>query len=351
MTTSPLRIGFIGAGANTRARHIPNLRAIAGVELAGVANRSPESTAAVAREFSIPKTFDSWQALVADPAIDAVVIGTWPDTHCELTCAALEAGKHVLCEARMARDLKEARRMLAASQARPDRVAMLVPSPYGLVCGPAVLELLAYNFIGTFREAVVFGADDQFHDYSKFLHWRQDRRRSGLNTMTLGILHETLMRWAPPVTRVFAQTQLFEPTRPNPDRDGDLVVTVPDSLQALTRHEGGGRGVYHFSSVELHGPGKQIHLYGSSGTIRVGFGPGEEERMWVGRHGQSQLTEYVIPADRRGRWQVEEDFVAAVRGERPVTHTTFEQGVAYMEFTEAVARSAADDVPCSLPLS
>ena len=53
----------------------------------------------------------------------------------------------------------------------------------------------------------------------------------------------------------------------------------------------------------------------------------------------------------RGGWQVEADFIAAIRGERPVTHTDFHTGVRYMQFTEAVARSSRHQVPVSLPLS
>ena len=95
MAHQPLRVGLIGAGANTRSRHIPGLRALPDVEIVAVCNRRPASTAAVAREFAIPRTFDRWQDVVADPDVDAVVIGTWPYLHCPITLAALEAGKHV----------------------------------------------------------------------------------------------------------------------------------------------------------------------------------------------------------------------------------------------------------------
>lgn len=97
-----IRVGFVGAGENTRVRHIPGFRKIDGVSLAGVVNRSRESSERVAREFGIPRVYDKWEDLVADPEIDAVCIGTWPYLHCPVTVAALDAGKHVLCEARMA---------------------------------------------------------------------------------------------------------------------------------------------------------------------------------------------------------------------------------------------------------
>src|SRR5438445_10574265 len=99
MASETLRMGLIGAGANTKRRHIPGLHALPGVEIVAVCNRRPESTDAVAREYGIPRTFERWEKLVADPDIDAVVIGTWPYLHCPITLAALESGKHALTEA------------------------------------------------------------------------------------------------------------------------------------------------------------------------------------------------------------------------------------------------------------
>src|SRR5262245_36239329 len=132
MTQQLLRIGLIGAGENTRARHIPGLTALPDVRLVAVCNRRAASTEAVAREYGIPRTFEHWQDLVNDPEVDAVVVGTWPYLHCPVTLAALEAGKHVLTEARMSLNAAEAHRMLAAARRHPKLVTQVVPSPYGL---------------------------------------------------------------------------------------------------------------------------------------------------------------------------------------------------------------------------
>jgi hypothetical protein len=99
MAPATLRVGLIGAGGNTRLRHIPGLRAIPGVDIVAVCNRRPSSTEAVASAYDIPRTFATWEDLIADPHIDAVVIGTWPYLHCPITLAALEAGQPVLTEA------------------------------------------------------------------------------------------------------------------------------------------------------------------------------------------------------------------------------------------------------------
>ena len=353
MTPRPLRIGIVGAGANTRERHIPGLRAIAGVDIAGVVNSTPESTARAAREHGIPRTYGHWRELIDDAGINAVVIGTWPDLHCEVTCAALAAGKHVLTEARMARDAAEARRMLATARAHPQLVAQVVPSPFGLVQQPYVRGLLDGGFLGELRELVVIGATDLFHDATKPLHWRQDRAKSGLNILALGILHETALRWSPPPVRVFAQTAILAPTRPAAG-GGTVEATVPDSVQVVTQLAGGGRGgpggrgLYHLSGVALFGPGLQLHLYGSRGTIKLEIAP--RERLLIGQGGDAELREVNIPPGQRGGWRVEAEFIGAIRGEEAVKFTDFETGVQYMEFTEAVHRSAVSGLPVELPL-
>jgi predicted dehydrogenase len=124
MSQAPaLRVGFIGAGANTRLRHLPGFQAICGVELAAICNRSEESSQKVAAEFGIKRVSGCWQEIIDSPEIDAICIGTWPDMHAELTIAALKAGKHVLTEARMARNLEEAQAMLEASRLAPGLVS------------------------------------------------------------------------------------------------------------------------------------------------------------------------------------------------------------------------------------
>ena len=102
MSSSDIRIGIIGAGQITRKRHLPGFQSIPGVSVVAVCNRRRETAARVAREFDISKIHGTWEDLIADPDVDAVVIGAWPYLHCSVTLAALDAGKHVLTQARMA---------------------------------------------------------------------------------------------------------------------------------------------------------------------------------------------------------------------------------------------------------
>jgi predicted dehydrogenase len=346
MSTTPLRVGIVGAGSNTRLRHIPGLRAEPGVAIVGVANRSPESGRRAATELGIPRAFEDWRQLVAAPDVDAVVIGTWPNLHCEATCAALAAGKHVLVEARMARTLDEAQQMLAAAQQRPDLVAQIVPSPLGLECGAALSRLLHEGFLGDVRELVVLGVTDALWDDAQPAHWRQDARLSGRNVLTLGILHETVLRWLPQPESVTARSALFS-RRVAQSGAAAQRVDLPDVLHVLTQLPGGARGLYHLSGVALFGPPLQVHMYGSRGTIRIEFG--EPERVWIGAAGDAALRELAIPEARRGGWRVEAEFVRAIRGEEPIRLTDFATGVRYMAFTQAVLQSAETGQPVDVP--
>ena len=348
MTPARLRVGVVGLGGNTRQRHVPGLLACPEVEIAAVCNRRPESTAAAAQEFGIPKTFAQWQQLVADPEIDAIVIGTWPYLHAPITLAALEHGKHVLCEARMAMNAAEAREMLGASERHPDRVCQIVPSPHGLGLDSTVRQLLADGYLGQLREVVAIGATDALADPATPLAWRQVRELSGLNMLTLGILHETLMRWIDEPVRVMAQVQAFTPERLDPATGVRRRVGTPDSVHVLAAFADGSQGVYHVSSAIHHGPGHQIHLYGSEGTLKLELAP--QERIWGARRGEPGLKELPITKQPADGWCVEADFVASIREGRPVTRTDFASGVRYMEFTEAVARSAVSGAAVALPL-
>jgi predicted dehydrogenase len=96
MTFSEIRAGVIGVGFIGVA-HVEALRRL-GVEVVGVVGSSPERAAAKAESASLPRVYDSVEALVADDGIDVVHVASPNNVHFEQVKAALEAGKHVVCE-------------------------------------------------------------------------------------------------------------------------------------------------------------------------------------------------------------------------------------------------------------
>jgi predicted dehydrogenase len=339
----PIRIGIVGAGANTVSKHIPGLRAIEGCEIVGVCNRSRESSERAARQLSIPTVYDTWQELSAAPDIDAVVIGTWPYLHCRVTLAALASGKHVLCEARMAANAQEARAMRDAAQARPELVAQVVPAPYTLGVDRTIRRLLAEGYLGELL-AIDVRDGNGFLDRAAPLHWRQDFDLSGFNVLSLGIWYEAILRWAGEATRLTAMSKTFAKTRK--DASGvPRAVRVPEHVDVIADMACGAQAHIQISAVTgLAGP-TEAWLFGSVGTLRFAEG-----RLYGARRGEAAPREIDIPAGEAGSWRVEEEFVNAIRGREATTHTSFEDGVKYMEFTEAVARSMAAGAAVALPL-
>ena len=331
--STPVRIGIVGAGGIVRSEHIPRFRAIDGVTVVAVANRTPASSRRAAAELGIGRSFDDWRALVADPAIDAILVGAWPYLHAPVTIEALGAGKHVLTEARMAATGDDARAMLRASRARPDLVAMVVPASFSLWADATIARLLANRAIGRLRHARV-AWDASGHD-DPAEAWRWQRRYSGENVMALGILYEAMARWFGPATAVTAVTRSGRPVRPGPD--GDIEVDIPDHVLAIVEFPDDVTATIEMSTRTNPLESNRAILYGTEGTLRVDLA---ERRIDRAPHGGDWAPVEIDDADRAG-WSAEIDFVAAIRGERPVTLTDFATGAHYMAVVEAVDRSAA----------
>jgi predicted dehydrogenase len=337
MSDKTIRVGFVGAGANTRKHHLPKLKAQPGVELVAVANRSKETGDRVAREFGIGRVHDDWQEIVEASDIDAVCIGTWPYMHSVMSIAALERGKHVLCEARMAMNAGEGWRMLEASRKAPHLIAQLVPAPHTLEVDATIQTLLGEGFVGEVLAVELQASGGRFVEPDAPLTWRQDIGLSGHNILNMGIWYEAMMRWLGPAQRVTAMTKVAVPHRK--DATGaPHDVRVPDHVDILAQFRGGAVGHLRFSSVTGLALASEAWIFGSEGTLRL---EADTLRLTGGRRGESALREIPVPPKTRIGWRVEEEFVNAIRGREKIARTSFEDGVRYMEFTDAVTRSAS----------
>ncbi len=330
--TDTIRVGFIGAGANTRLHHIPKLQAIEGVEAVAVCNRSMESGQAVADEFGIAKVTTDPEELFADPQIDAICIGTWPYMHRDYAVRALQAGKHTLCEARMAMDAAQGREMLAAAKAS-GKIAQLVPAPFDLRCGGTIRKLIDEGFIGQPTDVIITALNGFGLDSRRALQWRHRADYSGHNTMTMGIHSEVVQRWLGDTTKVTANAKVYVAKRVD-ESGAEVDVSVPDSIGVFADMACGARATYLFSSVAPMGIAPGIRVHGTAGVIAWEMG----DRMMVAKMGEALAVREPEP-ELAGAWRVEADFVDSIREGKPVTLTSFEDGVKYMEFTDAVWKS------------
>ena len=340
-----IRVGIVGAGGIVGSRHIPGLRQMPGVEIVAVANRSLESSQRAAAEFGIARAYASWEELIAADGIDAVLIGTWPYMHEPITQAALASGRHVLCQARMAMNAAEAREMLAAAQRHPDLVCMLVPSSSGYSIDRAMLSLVGGDLLGDVLSVDVHRLQRGFADFGGELDWRHNPEYSGINVLNVGAIYELMMRWLGPGNRVMAKTRVHIPTR-RTEQGTQVSATIPDHVEVLYELANGAPVHMVFSETTGLSRGNDTWIFGSEGTIRVDGA----NNIFVARRGDLELAPYPNPPEGQYRHRVEEEFVNAIRGVEPVTMNTFDIGVRYMEWTEAIYRSAESGSAVSLPL-
>jgi predicted dehydrogenase len=345
MAESTLRIGFVGAGGIVRQRHAPGLQAIEGVELVGVANRSRESSERAAEDLGLPKVFEDWRELVRSDEIDAVVIGTHPYMHREITLAALDAGKHVFSQARMAMDYQDAKAMWEAAR-KSDRTTMLSIPPHYLRGDRAVRRLLNEGFVGQPLNVVVRSFSDAYANPSSPVHWRQEGKISGYNTLDVGMMIEVMHRWLGYAKRVTAMEKYVYPTRPAGD-GGRAAVERPDTLSAVAELENGALATMSWSGVAQHAAGgNSFEIFGSDGTIRYLFAG---DKILVGKAGDAELRHLELGPGEERQWDAETSFVEAVRSGKRSAEPSFWDGLKYMEMTEAIFRSAKEGRVVEMP--
>jgi len=331
-----LQVGFVGLGGICRDRHVPGLRRISGVEIAAVANRTRESGERAAEEFGIPHVHDTWEELVERDDIDAVFIGTYPNMHGPVSVAALNAGKHAFCQARMATDFEAARQMYDAA-VRSGCVAMLCPVPFGLKYDGTVRRMLDEGALGDIRLVRVESMSDAFMDPAAPISWRKDASLSGLNVHTLGMYVEVLHRWFGGTDSVCGDTHTFVEERPLPD-GAMATVRVPDQVLFNAVLYGGVPAQFVISTCAHHGR-DVIEVYGTQGALRYDVKP--DEMYFAKKDGD--FEEVTVEPDvfyDVKNWRVEQDFIDAIRtgsAYRP----NFEDGLKYMAVVQAVHDSAS----------
>lgn len=143
-----IRVGVLGAAKIALGSVIPALQAGEGVTCAGIASQRPGVAAELARKLGIPLAFDSYQALLESPEIDAVYIPLANGDHREWTERAAAAGKHILCEKPLGLNAAEAEAMFVAAERHGVRLLEAF-SYYFNPQHQRVLELLAAGTVGT----------------------------------------------------------------------------------------------------------------------------------------------------------------------------------------------------------
>ena len=267
-----VRIGFIGSGFARRVQ-LPALAFVPGTRATAIASGHRANAEAVAREFGVPHVFDDGVELAGSADVDLVVISSTPDSHARYAIAALEAGKHVLCEKPTALDAYEAVQMLAASERRPDRFAWV---DHELRYEPnrrRARELIRSRAIGDVRhielslKPYLRGDGRPQASDAPWTWWFDGARGGGILGAVGSHLIDLCRYWTDSeVAYVAGLVETFVTERT--DADGvKRPVTADDFASSVLRMASGAVVTLTLSTVANHGPGHLGQVTGSEGTL------------------------------------------------------------------------------------
>ena len=201
---SKLRIGVVGAGNISVNAHLPAYQEINNVEVVAIADLDLDRAKAAAEKFHIPQAFDSVEAMLEGAELDAIDICTWNNGHAPVCIAAAKAGKHVVCEKPMAKDLADAKAMEQAIKDAGVTFMLAVPGRFNTQ-NMAVREMLEAGELGDVYYAKVANVRRRGTPSG----WFTDKKTSGGGPVIDIGVHSIDAAWylmgTPKPTRVSAQ--------------------------------------------------------------------------------------------------------------------------------------------------
>jgi len=248
--------------------------------------RDAERVEAAAATMGWDEAATSWQEVVARDDVDLVDVCTPGDTHAEIAIAALEAGKHVLCEKPLANTVEEAEAMAAAAaRAARDGVRTMVGFTYRRVPAIALARrLVADGRLGEVRHVRAHYLQDWLVDAEAPLSWRLDKTRAGsgaLGDIGAHVVDLTQHIVGDTVREVSGQLETFVKERPVASGSSGLTatagrergpVTVDDAATFLARFAGGAMGVFEATRFATGRKNAiRIELNGSRGSLAFDF--------------------------------------------------------------------------------
>ena len=290
--------------------------------LAAVADVRPEAAQALAARFDCPAFGGLSDALDGGPAVDAVIFCTPPNTHEELTLAALRRGKHVLCEKPFTLTTDSARRM--AAEAERSGLLLTMASKFRYVTDIVKAKSLIES--GVIGEVVLFeNAFTGRVDMTR--RWNSDPTVSGGGVLIDNGTHSVdIMRFfLGPLTEVHAV-------------EGRRVqgLAVDETARVFVRSSAGVMGTVDLSWSLNKELDWFVTLYGSTGTIQVG---------WKQSRYKQQGGDWVVFGTGYDKVQAFRDqvtnFARAIRGAEPL-RITAEDAVASVNVIEAAYQSMRD---------
>ena len=368
MTTRRIRMGVIGTGRIADFVHLPSLRLLPDLaEVTAVASRDPERARTFAERWNIPRVHATWEALVRDPELDAVVICPPSDLNLPVAAAAIAAGKHVLCEKPLALTYPDAWSLVEAADRAAGRVHMVAFTFRFAAALRYLRRLVDEGHFGEIRHWRMSYFTDGQLDATVPFTWRHLRARGGAGIIADMASHmiDAARYLLGDMTAVSAVTRTYVAERPIAE-GGRGAVEIPEACAWIAEFASGAIGTFdvnravagrggtgrpQYQGVEIHGTGGfALYELIRPLELQVCLGPAMARRQhWATLAVPPDLSVY--PGSPRNfrtddpllgyKYDQGVAFVRAIRGET-TDYPTFRDGAEVQRVVDAVDVSARE---------
>ena len=374
MTAHPnvVRVGVLGAGAWAQFAHLPGFKRDPRCKLVAIADPVVERARALAEQFDIPHVFDSHEALIAREDIHLVDACTPSATHFALSWAALEAGKHVLCEKPVAYDFRDTQRAAALAASKGLKTKLGFTFRYS----PAMRYMKELIDGGTIGTPFIYNGYEQ---NSQWLDPQTPLRQVDHEADQSVIQVSSLEGYGAPIMdlghhfmgsrfrEVVGTMKNFIPERMVRATGTMMRMNIDDGDIFIGEFASGAIGSIQTSFVTVGNyPGLEARVYGSKGALicRLVEEEGICETLRGATAEQVEFRELPIPdrfyppgGSRRESWRslfyanLVSSFISEIRGEVPGNEGNFEDGAHVQELINAVELSCRERRWVSIPLA
>lgn len=331
VANQPLQLGLFGVGAAVRKLHLPALSELRDeIEIAAVWSRSPERARDFAAEMGISRCFADYRQLLADPAIEAVLVAVPIELNAALAIEAIEAGKHVLAEKPIAATSVEARQVLRACESVQRVVAIAENFRYrgDILEAKRLIETGVIGQVQCFQVTTVFDLLNDVRRIYMEREWRKEPRHAGGLVVDAGVhaiagLREILGE----VENVYAQLMDHSPATSGPD---GLAMQLDLSSGAV------GHYLACYTAKTNREMNFDLCVYGDAGSLWLSEGKID----WFSTTTATRSS-WQADAHDRGYLAQWHNFLWAVRGREPI-YSTPAKAYGDLLVLECALRSARD---------
>lgn len=359
--STALRVGVIGTGFGKH--HIRALTAHPRAEVAAVCSTDITRASKEAQDAGIPLAYADYKKMLDEAPIDAVCISTHPVMHAEISLAAFESGKHVLCTKPLADtltaagELRDVARNSGLVHAIDQNLRFAPPTLYAksLIDSGAIGRPLSVLSSMYLSPAAYFSNQQASPNKNS---WFASRERGG-GFLLANAPHEfdRLLWYFGTVKSVQGWAWTAMPSVKTPD--GSIYeCDADDAYQAIFEFQSGLRGVVMFNPVGWSTMQRRLEVHGEDGSIFL-EGPSWDKSIKVGDRSELGLREVDVPEEylqralpegvSPGMFELMDRFVQATLDGATMS-PSFDDGVKTQELIEAVVRSGSSGTKQALPL-